>query len=503
MSEDAASQPPPSVEGPSGPWTHRVRFGHTSEGYSYAYRPHEVITSSGPQALDIALKLFGDRPWVDDEEETEIDEQMAGDPRVSTYEGPRVPTLAGEIGPFSLLTGIADPLVLIVELRAHNIEAQPNHVYFGHSIGGNPAWGNPAWGNPAWGNPAWGNPAWGNPAWGNPAWGNPAWGNPAWGNPAWGNPAADGTPVYGYGLVAGVVACRHPVKRYRSSALPPPPHTHIKAVKERIGTPLVANSPRVIVLDTGLAAVPYRPSWLGSGITDAGPQHIDWPTNNNGGYLCPAAGHGTFVAGVVAQIAPGCAITLHRVLSDFDEGDEWKISHTIHNLVTPDPDRTILNCSFGGYVLDHPHLMAWTIRKIQHRKVTVVASAGNDSTFRPSFPAALPDVIGVGALSPSGPAWFTNFGAWVDACAPGTNVLSCFFDNFNGPADPDAFGFDPDDYHGWAVWSGTSFSAPAVVGSLARAIMDGAATTKHAVARIINAEALTVIPYLGTVVDAL
>jgi subtilisin family serine protease len=134
--------------------------------------------------------------------------------------------------------------------------------------------------------------------------------------------------------------------------------------------------------------------------------------------------------------------------------------------------------------------------------VTFVASAGNDATWRKQYPAALPKVIAVGAIGPMGPAWFTNYGPWVNACAPGVGVLSTFFTNWNGATPMQPNGLDPDDYNGWAYWSGTSFSAPVVVGNLARLMMGGA-TVKEAINRLINEQALARMPYLGTVVDAL
>ena len=70
-------------------------------------------------------------------------------------------------------------------------------------------------------------------------------------------------------------------------------------------------------------------------------------------------------------------------------------------------------------------------------------------------------MIGVGALGPSGPAWFTNRGPWVNACAPGVDVISTFFD-----LGPEAC-HDGEDFDGWAKWSGTSFSGPIVAASIA------------------------------------
>ncbi len=55
----------------------------------------------------------------------------------------------------------------------------------------------------------------------------------------------------------------------------------------------------------------------------------------------------------------------------------------------------------------------------------------------PYFPAALTDVIGVGGLAADGKAWFTNFGGWVDACAPAIDVISTFFCDFTETIDGD------------------------------------------------------------------
>ena len=121
-----------------------------------------------------------------------------------------------------------------------------------------------------------------------------------------------------------------------------------------------------------------------------------------------------------------------KVLENSGIGDEWTIARRIRALKTglsgrPDRERSVLNLSFGATVLDHPFLMAHVVSRIQSIGVIVVASAGNDAMSQPVFPAALPGVIGVGALGPAGPAPFTNYGPWVTACAPGVDLVSGFF----------------------------------------------------------------------------
>ena len=116
-----------------------------------------------------------------------------------------------------------------------------------------------------------------------------------------------------------------------------------------------------------------------------------------------------------------------------------------------------------------------------------VAAAGNQATCRPYFPAALPDVVGVGALAADGKAWFTNFGGWVDACAPGVDVVSTFFNDFDESPRRRS---SPRQYRGWARWSGTSFSAPKVAAAIAQEMYLFGGTGQGGVAAPVDAEPL-------------
>ena len=195
-------------------------------------------------------------------------------------------------------------------------------------------------------------------------------------------------------------------------------------------------------------------------------------------------------------------MAVDRVLSTFGHGDDADIAAVIDAIPDADlPD--IMNLSFSGYTEDDQPLLATTeaLRRVVARGTVVVASAGNDLSCRPAWPAALPEVVSVGALGMAGPAWFTNFGPWVRACAPGVDVVSRFFVPKGGDPTTLPTDGDGDDFDGWASWSGTSFAAPAVVGALAARMTTTGCSAVEAVAAVVDDPHLLRIPGLGTVVN--
>jgi subtilisin family serine protease len=246
---------------------------------------------------------------------------------------------------------------------------------------------------------------------------------------------------------------------------------------------------RIGILDTGIVRHPWwsDESWFAQVAADD-LEEID--RNPEDSRRDRQAGHGTFVAGMVVQNAPGVDLLVERVLrSDglCDEAELLAVLHRIAALATNGGQPVdVVNLSFGGYTYDDQPspLVAAAVAAVAARSV-VVAAAGNHGSDRPFWPAALPDVIAVGALTADGTerAAFSNFGPWVDTYRRGVGLRSAFV-TFpidvsapSAPGESNAGGptltGDPI-FAGYARWSGTSFAAPAVAAEVARAVASGA-----------------------------
>jgi len=256
------------------------------------------------------------------------------------------------------------------------------------------------------------------------------------------------------------------------------------------------------VLDTGIDAHPWfeNADWFG----ECGNDVQDVLDENHDDWLDSESGHGTFIAGVVLQQAPSAYLRIERVLASDGVCDELELLQGLARLqrrcaAGGDP-LDIVNLSLGCFTFDDrpSPVLADAISRLG-RGTVVVASAGNDASDRPFWPAALKDTIAVAALAedegPDGAerASFSNYGWWVDACAPGENVASTFvtFNQANGT-----------EFQGYATWSGTSFAAPRVAGSIAALMSAKDISARDAANLLLDPATGTHIPDLGIVVDA-
>ncbi|MGE5287427.1 MAG: S8 family peptidase [Micromonosporaceae bacterium] len=179
------------------------------------------------------------------------------------------------------------------------------------------------------------------------------------------------------------------------------------------------------------------------------------------------AGHGTFVAGVARSVAPGATVHVSNHFRNTGGVTEDAIIRRLERLIAhQSPD--VINFSAGTYTRKNWAPLGFNHFRRRHPEVTLVAAAGNDSTDRKFYPAALPWAVSVGALGADQlhRAWFSNYGEWVDMYAPGEGLVNVYatgeYTYREPPKRPATQTFD-----GMARWDGTSFSTALVAGRIA------------------------------------
>jgi hypothetical protein len=211
---------------------------------------------------------------------------------------------------------------------------------------------------------------------------------------------------------------------------------------------------RVAILDNGLSQ--QRPEvWdkvvASTNFVELGQPAYDYPrtldTNNNG-TADEAVGHGSMVTGLVEQLAPYAKFVIVKVLDSDGNAGVWSIIKGL--AFAYDNGADLVNMSFGAR--DVPALgdaLEW----FKDRGLLTVAAIGNDNTNRAQEPARFSSAICVAGVDQNDrKATFSNWDGHSDISAPATGLKSYWW---NGQL---------------AIWSGTSFAAPLLTGSMADAM---------------------------------
>ncbi len=163
--------------------------------------------------------------------------------------------------------------------------------------------------------------------------------------------------------------------------------------------------------------------------------------------------HGTHVAGTIGAVGNNeigvvgvCWRTALMAVKAFNangEGTLFDVLGAIRYAVVN--GARVLNASWSQS--QRSQALAEAIDDAYTRGVVIVASAGNNRSDVPSYPAGYPEAVTVAALSRTDQrSIFSSYGAHVDLAAPGENILSTV----------------PNNGYEWA--SGTSMAAPHVSG---------------------------------------
>jgi hypothetical protein len=239
-------------------------------------------------------------------------------------------------------------------------------------------------------------------------------------------------------------------------------------------------------------------------------KHLELKTSNRPEHM---PDQGTFIAGIIHELAPTAHLHLIEVLNKYGVGTYRSLTWGINVIskLQSKGTRTVVNCSLT--LAYHPDecekgQSSWEklfcilqatlginfLAGLEGQlallsRHTIVAAAGNDAELgaaqpKPRYPAAFPAVLGVGALThqyteaeysnqPDDPATagVAAFGGDVDPAArekshPSYGILGLY----TCPEFPDGSRSVPPTKNetGWARWAGTSFATAVVSGAIAR-----------------------------------
>lgn len=272
-----------------------------------------------------------------------------------------------------------------------------------------------------------------------------------------------------------------------SGAFVEPPVDGPRAKVVVIDTGYIYTIPPHAELDRRVKSVPGH--WYDTSATpptwrEDPPDELD---ADHDGRLDGVAGHGTFIAGIVAHHCRQAEITVvgqrHEVIplgnlaNPADQAKLFTTEFSLARSLLVHGDADVVSCGFAFPTLSMypsipftPVIQFLTGPGAPRLGVAIVSPAGNESSTAQYWPAAHPDVVGVAATNRRGNAraWFSNWGDWVDCCARGEYVLSTFI-HWLGPVEGEPL-TDIERFCGWARWDGTSFATPKVSAAIAKLV---------------------------------
>ena len=205
------------------------------------------------------------------------------------------------------------------------------------------------------------------------------------------------------------------------SDIPPSGTSHLSGSGETVP---------VAILDTGLSH--------NSGVEDFVLASLD--ALNPDESISDSLGHGTQMALIAAGVVKPSGVTSEahtqapiipiRVFDDNGFTSNFTIMSSIDFALKH--GARVMSLSWGSET--RSDFLETALNDARSKGLIVVASAGNEPTGKPVYPAAFPSVVGVGALAPDGKSWEnSNYGDFVTLYAPGFATLPVGYKGDPGP----------------------------------------------------------------------
>ncbi|HEU4391027.1 MAG TPA: S8 family serine peptidase [Blastocatellia bacterium] len=172
------------------------------------------------------------------------------------------------------------------------------------------------------------------------------------------------------------------------------------------------------------------------------------PSESAGDPETTVAGHGTFISGLIALMAPDCRIMAIKAFSPAGESDEFTVAEGIKEAVDHGAD--VINMSCG--TRDDSKIIRDAVTYARQHGAILAAAVGNNSTDQvPEYPASITEgVLGVASIDLDDEcSSFSNYGTSVSVAAFGHDAVSAY------PGGT------------YARWSGTSFATPLIAAEAA------------------------------------
>ena len=203
----------------------------------------------------------------------------------------------------------------------------------------------------------------------------------------------------------------------------------------------------------------YIDDWRGWDF--AGPNYLSLSEDNDPNIVSSYCEHGSHVSGCASQVTDNgvhgagigfkCKLLISKHGADNDNtGSGYSYVYNTNAGLTYcyQNGAKVMNCSFGGTAPSSYTQLV--INNAWANGVITVASAGNEGSNAPRYPASYQNVISVASTTSSDTkSWFSNYHSTVDVCAPGSSILSTLYNN------------------NYAYFDGTSMSAPITSGTVA------------------------------------